>query len=696
MQIMRRLYQILKPMKNSECAYTQMYNGPMVIHEVSGSVDADDNVYFEDSVSYEISQTSKHKQDLPTVTIAMPLDELIKERENIELKRLKYYLLKMTNNESTYSEIYNGKMQVLKGDCAKAIKENGDTDEQEDVKLEFTEVRDNTYFLEKDAASFDIELSGKLQKDKPTITYKIPLEKLKFEDCSVAAADYCLRAFAPYADEINEILYNRSRPDNENGKIYVDKPSSKVILRNTAFFAYCPQRGYEYLGGIQVRRKEACEGPLPNKLCLCIRLQVQLPKGNIKRTQTILLNYLPQMVNKFIAEFDCDKLTKAIQLADVQANLRAWLKESEYCAFIANGSILPRSKGTDLPMEGAIPFVSTPDDEIEVMGIKGMGIKKGVTVITGGGYSGKSTVLNAIAEGIYDHVLGDGRELCITDDTAMTISAEDGRSVKNVNVSPFIKWLPNCGDTMHFYTDHASGSTSQAANIMEAIEYGSHLLLIDEDRSATNFMIRDAVMKELIEKEPITPFTDRVRELGRDLGVSTILVIGGSGEYLSVADKVYMMDDYVIKDVTQKANEICNPDVSCPPQVLWAQSKKLKRDGFDSHPNGAGSEVLEVSDMGFIIVGSEKINVTGLHDIVCAGQLYALGFILRKLMITQSPEAEYVDVNSAIDQLYETIYKDGLDTVWSGFFNNCERFLALPRKCELKAVINRMRGVTIC
>lgn len=202
-----------------------------------------------------------------------------------------------------------------------------------------------------------------------------------------------------------------------------------------------------------------------------------------------------------------------------------------------------------MPKRDAVLFHSVPEDEIEVCGIRGMGIRRGVTVITGGGYSGKSTLLEAISAGVYDHVAGDGRELCITDRTAMGILAEDGRSIKNVNIAPFIRWIPG-NDTLHISTERASGSTSQAANIMEAVAIGSTLLLIDEDKSATNFMIRDALMRRLVKKEPITPFTERVRELYEQCGVSTILVIGGSGEYLSVADRVYLMEDYRIFDVT--------------------------------------------------------------------------------------------------------------------------------------------------
>lgn len=542
--------------------------------------------------------------------------------------------------------------------------------------------------------SFSIDYTHKLAQDKPTLTWNIPMEKLGIENTTAVAADYCLRAFAPYIDVLNAELYNRSRPDNENGKYYLYHPGDEVLTRNTVYFAICPQKDYENGSGNTVYLLD--DGvPRPPKMCLCIRMQVQLPKKKLRKTIQMLCRDLPNAVDMFISQFDITGLNNALALAEKQSAIRKWLKTSNYCAFISNGSILPRSKGTDLPMQNAVPFQSTPDDEIEACGVRGMGIKRGVTVITGGGYSGKSTLLDTISAGIYDHVSGDGRELCITDDTAMTISAEDGRSVKSVNISPFIKWIPG-GDTRDFSTDSASGSTSQATNIMEAVDYGAKLLLIDEDRSATNFMIRDKMMKELIVKEPITPFTDRVNELFKLNGVSTILVIGGSGEYLAVADKIYIMDDFLIHDVTAKSKEICASHgvaTELPAPTGWKQSRTLYSDHFSSYPEGSGSEKLEVSDMGFIIIGDEYIDIRGLHDIITKPQLDALGFMLRYLETHNNDHK--VNIDTQVDELYEVIEKEGLDTVFSSYFTTTERFLDLPRKQELKAVVNRMRKIKI-
>lgn len=587
------------------------------------------------------------------------------------MKRLKNKLLSMKENTSTYTDMYQGSMVV-----------------HDEGAITTTEY-DPTYYDEN--IGFVITETHKLAKDKPTVTINIPCDKIGVTVYGSAVADTCLSMFKSYIDELNDEIYNRSRPDNENGKYYIYEPSAEIVKRNSVYFAMCPQRNYSYGAGSAVY-------VLPNmpkelvKMCLCIKIQVQLPLKKIKKAMKMLCNDLPNAVKRYVDNFSLAGLQNIVELTDKQAKIRAWLRNSEYCAFIANGSILPRLKNSDKPMLDAISFKSTPEDEIEICGVRGMGIKKGVTVITGGGYSGKSTLIDAVSAGIYDHVLGDGRELCITDESAVVISAEDGRKINNVNISPFIKLLPN-GDTDNFSTDRASGSTSQAANIMEAIDGGARLLLIDEDRSATNFMIRDRLMRELIKKEPITPFTDRVQELYKQCGVSTILVIGGSGEYLSIADNVYLMEDYLIHNVTAQCKKISSnrENLDLPQLANWQQTRKLHSEGFTSYPDGCGSERLEVSDMGIIMIGNECIDVRGLHNIVSKGQLNAIGFMLRQLEISNCNEI--IDIKDKLDKLYDKIDKDGLDFVYSSYFTTCERFLDLPRKQEVLAVINRMRHV---
>ena len=557
--------------------------------------------------------------------------------------------------------------------------------------------------------AYTLDRTHKLVPDRPTITISIPVEKLGIEAPTLGAADYCLRRITPYFEAINAEYANRSRPDKDNGKFYLCEPGSKVLLRNTAYFAMQEAQDYEELGGNNIHVDLEKDTP-PDIFCLCIRMEVQLPHLKLDRATKMLCNQMPDATQRFIKGFDVHGLNAALKLEETQNAIRDFLNNNAYCAFIANGSILARERSSDKPATNAIPFQSPPSHEIEVAGIKGMGIKRGVVVITGGGYSGKSTVLNAVSAGIYNHIEGDGRELCITDDTAVTITAEDGRAVSAVNISPFIKWIPG-GDPVAFSTTHASGSTSQGANIMEAVSLGAKLLLIDEDRSATNFMIRDAVMKSLIESEPITPFTDRVRELA-NMGVSTLLVIGGSGEYLSVADDIFMMDEFVIGDVTAHAKSLAPATQELPPPACW-ENHRAMIGCFSSYPFGMSREKLEVSDTGFIIIGDERIDIRNLHDIATESQVNAVAFILRHLAKGNesmddleamalakrglSPIAKRgenaMDIITTVRALYAQIQKDGLNLVDTGFFTSMNRFMDMPRCYDILAAINRMRQV---
>lgn len=579
----------------------------------------------------------------------------------------------MEVNTKTYKEMYEGRMFVQSY--------QGTMKPYEDM--------DSTYYRED--IGYRIERTHKLAQDKPTITISIPVKHLGITETSVTGADYCLRAFLPYVDELNEPLYNRNRPDSEKGKYYCYRPGGEVLARNAVYFRKCPKKDYTVGNGDTVYLVPP-EQVGPPELCLCLMVQVQLPEKKIRKTLRMLTQDLPDTVERYVAEFQLHEYTDAIELEKLQKDIRKWLRKSPYCAFLANGSILPREGGCDLPMQNAVPFEAVPEEEIEVCGVKGMGIKKGVTVITGGGYSGKSTLLEAISAGIYDHTRGDGRELCITDVSAMGIVAEDGRSVKNVNIAPFIKWIPG-QDTAHFSTERASGSTSQAANIMEAVNMGSKLLLIDEDRSATNFMIRDARMRELVKKEPITPFTERVRELCETEGVSTVLVIGGSGEYLSVADRVYLMEDYRIHNVTEDAQKLGETIEKQQPETPadWKQNRILCGEGFTSFVPETGMERLAVTEVGIIYVGEEAIDLRMLSGLITQAQRNAVGFLIRYLEVSLI-ETKF-DVGTKLDVLYRKMETEGLDSIFSNHFTDCERFMDLPRKEDVLAAVNRMRKV---
>ncbi len=319
-------------------------------------------------------------------------------------------------------------------------------------------------------------------------------------------------------------------------------------------------------------------------VCLSAGLPANGRSINGKEAVKLFNQAIPGLLEDSVFQILDRDIEKTVQLADQQEAIWKAMKVNNWVSFIANGSILPRKSGvSDLPAKGAVAFKSPEEDEVELelphdKIVKGMAVKKGVTLITGGGYHGKSTLLQAIERGVYPHCEGDGREFICTDPSAVKIRAEDGREISSVNISPFISNLPHGKGTTSFSTSNASGSTSQAANVMEALEVGAETLLIDEDTSATNFMIRDSRMQKLIDQknEPITPFIHRIRQLVDEAGKSVILVTGGSGDYFSVADTVILMEEYKPKNVTLRAKQIIKEEPIAHSNVEPADFTSLK------------------------------------------------------------------------------------------------------------------------
>lgn len=438
-----------------------------------------------------------------------------------------------------------------------------------------------------------------------------------------------------------------------------------------------------------------------------VRLSANLPAAGRRilgrQAISLLCEQIPQCIKQTIEQLDIQRLEQQLQLADQQDAIRTYLQEHHYVSFIANGAILPRQSGvSDQPLtkERAIPFQSPPEWEIEIpiphrKPIRGMGIPKGVTLIVGGGYHGKSTLLQAIERGVYNHIPGDGREYVITDETACKIRAEDGRRVAEVNISPFISNLPFSQNTSHFSSENASGSTSQAANIIEAVEMGTQLLLVDEDTSATNFMIRDARMQKLIskEKEPITPFIDQVKLLYEQCGISTILVIGGSGDYLEVADTVIMMDEYKARDVTQTAKSISR-------ELVSKRKKEAERNFHDLQPRFILPESIRATYKGkrdkalglhTIQYGKKTLNLAAVEQLVHPSQTRSIVLMIQWLAKNWK---QPIPLCEAIDELYQLIQKQGLEVI-SPYPDQHPGDLALPRKFELAAVINRLHSIKI-
>ncbi|MGJ9373217.1 ABC-ATPase domain-containing protein [Nesterenkonia sp. CF4.4] len=439
------------------------------------------------------------------------------------------------------------------------------------------------------------------------------------------------------------------------------------------------------------------------------RLAVALPAAGRKalgrKAARLLTETLPSIAEASLlhASLDAEALRDHVTLLRDQEDLRSQLSASKLVSFAADGSVLPRRAGdSDLPLGAdAVEFTSpaalrrsfTLPSGREVTG---MGVPEGVTVIVGGGYHGKSTLLRAIERGVYPHIAGDGREWVITEPSAVSIRAEDGRSAVGVDISPFISGLPSGADTRSFSSTNASGSTSQATNLVEAVEAGARALLIDEDTSATNFMIRDDRMRQLIpaDREPITPFVDRVRPLFTERGVSTVLVAGGSGAFFEVADQVIALQDYHLREVTARAHRIAadhqtttHPAASDSAVFSDVPARVPRRASL--HPRKKPKPARSRGHR-MIQYGREDIDLTAVAQLVDPAQTEALAKALDRLAEEADGER---DVPTLVAALVERLDVEGLDALSP--HRGHPGHLARPRTHEIHAAINRYRDMSL-
>ncbi len=452
------------------------------------------------------------------------------------------------------------------------------------------------------------------------------------------------------------------------------------------------------------------------------RIELGLPAAGRtisgRHAEELLLGVLPKIVEASLRwqNLDKDQAVAFVNTVENYEHLRTALAEKKLVAFVAEGAVLPRESGaSDRPMRDAVPFrapralrVCLPllhpngDGATE---IEGMGVAEGVTLIVGGGYHGKSTFLKAIERGVYPHIPGDGREYVICRKDAVKIRSEDGRRVANVDISPFIQHLPMGRSTSSFSSEDASGSTSQAANIMEALEVGARVLLLDEDSSATNFLVRDARMQALVSRkhEPILPFLDRVRELYERLGVSTVLVMGGSGDYFDPADTVIRMMDYLPEDATEEAKAIASRQptgrtVESESPLKLGSCRRFVPASIDAS-RGRRDVRIEARGRDQLVFGEETLDLRALEQLVDVSQTRAVGYAMAlAAKRLRSDTTRLTDIMDALDVLFD---KEGLDVLASKIplsgpfervFEHPGNF-ARPRRFEIAASFNRLRMI---
>lgn len=509
-----------------------------------------------------------------------------------------------------------------------------------------------------------------------------------------ALADYVLRAFGK---SIGRFTF-QAGGSGKSGLIGVSRPGQEVLTRS------------------------ACEFTQKD---LVVRFEVGFPAAGrtvlAGELAKILFDYLPKCVASALIyrALPAKDVEQAVFLSEDQLFIRNSLPKLGLVAFVADGAVLPRESGvSDRPMAKAIPF-SSPESlavtlELPHAGkLRGMGIPKGITLIAGGGYHGKSTLLKALERGVYDHIAGDGREYVITDDTAVKLRAEDGRKITNTDISLFINDLPNGTDTRHFSTLDASGSTSQAAAIVESMEADSKLFLIDEDTSATNFMVRDALMQQVVSKnkEPITPFLERARDLYEKAGISTILVIGSCGSYFYIADTVLQMDSYHALDITAQVREILQkrgsetfhadgfvlpsslrilPLTARGGQKAAASSVPApgRQGNARGHGNGGrGHEHAKTKTLGktSFMLDKDTLDLRYVEQLVDSEQTTALSYLLR--YAKEHYAGSGMSLQQLVAALDDLLEKQGLCAVCESSYVPVN--LAMPRRQEIFACFNR-------
>ena len=512
----------------------------------------------------------------------------------------------------------------------------------------------------------------KVQADFPEAYYESKHKR-------IALQDYLIRKFA---NAVNQYAF-QAKGSGKSGLIRVSRCGQEVLERSA----------------LGITNGE-----------LLVRFEVGFPANgrtiNALELKKIFFEYLPSIVRKTLYYKNCkkDELKAVIELAEDQQFIREELKKRDLVAFVANDSILPRESGVSKrPMRKCIRFQSPETMEVEMDlpnhgMIRGMGISKGITLIVGGGYHGKSTLLKAIEQGIYNHIAGDGREYVITCEDAVKVRAEDGRSITHVNISPFINDLPNKKDTRDFSTEDASGSTSQAANVVEAVQAGSKLLLIDEDTCATNFMVRDQLMQKIVSgnKEPITPFTQQAREMYERLDVSVVMVAGSSGAYFYIADHIIQMDNYRVVDITKHVKNVIEKEEisedkesrisvaelmhpSIKPRILKSEAVEKKHGQI---------KIKQFGNSGFSI-GKTEVDLKYLEQLTDIEQTTTLGHCLKMLVVEMEKKPQNLDV--LVDNLWKKIQLKGFSVLFEEKYLPVD--LAQVRKIDIYMCVNRYRGL---
>lgn len=506
------------------------------------------------------------------------------------------------------------------------------------------------------------------------VLLKISLQKLGYApvwgnsfERRLALSDFLLRRLSAVVQE---------HFPEKNAPVAIENPGPEMLVRNSLWID---------------------NGDL--RVCLQVHLPGEGRKIESEAAAEILTMVLPDLVSASLY----NDSSRAAQLeahygvlAD-RVEILAELDKRGLCAFVPDGAVLPRASGlSEAPLKDAVPFVAPPEMAVtlEICGreIRGMGIPRGVTVITGGAFHGKSTLLQALTRSVFPHVPGDGREGIVVDETALRVGVEDGRSVRATDLSIFVRDLPGGVSTKDFTTLSASGSTSEAANLLEAIEAGSRTFLIDEDSSAVNFLIRDIRVRKLLgdDREPLIPLTDRIRAIAQ-AGYSFILVAGACGDYLDLADNIVVMANYKAECAkSTKPAESAEANFAPPaPRAFADYMQPLQK---SVRPASAVERQVKVKLAGdsLLQIGFLVSDTSRLNTLVDKSQRLGAGFLLLNLLQNAASNADSMasdSVSDAAGKLCESIRNVGFRNLPQGL----SREMSLPREVDIACVAFRLR-----
>ncbi len=439
-----------------------------------------------------------------------------------------------------------------------------------------------------------------------------------------------------------------------------------------------------------------------------VRIRIVLPVQTIamdgdavvaidgEMAQQIFFENLPEVISNSllycnIETADADAFVNNMEDAD---QLRQHLGASGQISFVAEGALLTRIKSEDTPdYERLIPLEVDDSliDEVEVPHagtVRGLGIPHGLTLILGESNGGRVDLTEAIAQGIYNHVPGDGRESVVTVADAVAIHSEAGRSIQQVDISAFATELLDGGNPASYSCKSAGSFSSQAASTVEALEAGARVLLYDEHSSSSTFLSSDTRVSPLLGKSIRNSLASRARQMVDELGIS-IVVAGSSlvAEFIPIADKILRVENYRVSDITEEAKELdivpSVADSSVNLSSMLSRSRWVMPSSIDPSI-GREDIVIHADEEDFLQFGRSIVDLGALKQICDADQARAIGFVLYYSKL------RYMDEGYPLREILDLVDRDLSNEGLNALSRDARGDLARPRRYEVAATLNRL------